>query len=214
MANTNRPRGFTPVGTLSGASVSAGTRLYAIPTSNTTLSFAVGTPIMLAAGCDTNGVQYCTAWGGATTTSALPVGIIVGVQSVSPGISLEAGVLDLTQTFINPSTRATVRYVWVDDNPLCVFEAQFDATGATAAQLGYNAAVTLATTTVHTGATPFSTAVLTTPAVTATLPIKLLGAVQRPDNAPGAYVTALCKWNYHAYFGIPADNAQVSYLTP
>lgn len=214
MANTNKPRGFTPVGTLAGASVSGGARLYAVPTSNTTLSFAVGDVIMLAAGCDDNGIQFCTTWGGATTTSALPCGIIVGVQTADPGPSLIAGTLDLAVTYINPSTRTTVRYVWVDDNPLCVFEAQFDSTGATAAQLGYNAAVTVVTTTVHTQATPFSVTVLTSPAVTATLPIKLLGSVQRPDNATGAYVKALCKWNYHAYFGIPADNAQVSYLAP
>jgi len=212
MANVSKIRGLTPVGTLAGAGVSGGARLYAVPTTNTTESFAIGDVVMLAAGGDTNGVNYVQHWGGATTTSALPVGIIVGVQTADPTLSLVGATLNLEQTYINPSTRAAVRYVYVDDNPLCVFEVQIDS--CTAAQCGYNAAVTTASTTVHTAATPFSAAYASGVAVTATLPIHLLGLVQRPDNAVGAFAKVLAKWNFHAYFGIPADNAQVSYLTP
>lgn len=212
MANTSKIRGLTPVGTLAGASVSGGARMYAVPTSNTTESFAVGDVVMLAAGGDANGVPYVQHWGGATTTSALPMGIIVGVQTADPLPTLVGSTLDLSQTYINPGTRANTRYIWVDDNPLCLFEVQIDT--CSAAQCGYNAAVTTASTTVHTASTPFSAAYASGVAVTATLPIHLMGLVQRPDNAVGAYAKVLAKWNYHAYFGIPADNAQVSYLTP
>jgi hypothetical protein len=58
-----------------------------------------------------------------------------------------------------------------------------------------------------------SSVVLTAPAVTATLPVRLLGLIQRPDNATGSYAKVLCKWNYHE-FGITAgaSGTVVGYL--
>ena len=215
MANTNRPNGFSPIGTLAGASVSAGQRLYAIPTSDTSNSYAIGDVVMSAASADTNGVPYIQKWGGVATTSALPLGIITGIQVADPGPSLVAGSLDLTQTYILAGTRATVRYVYVDDNPLAVFEAQFDSTAVAVTDLHKNAAVTVSASVAHTPATPYSTMVLTAPATTATLPIRLIGAIQRQNNAVGAYVRVMCKWNYHE-FGVTAgaSGTIVSYLAP
>ena len=64
---------------------------------------------------------------------------------------------------------------------------------------------------------PFSDMVLSSPAVTATLPIRLLGAVQRIDNevttAASPYVRVLCKFNYHEYGTIAsASGSVVNYL--
>ena len=218
MANVSKIRGFTPVGGLAGASMSGNARMYAIPVSNTTQGFAIGDAVMLATsastvGGDPNGIQYVMPWDGVATTTSVPVGIIVGIQTADPGVSLVGTALSLEQTYINPGTRANVRYIWVDDNPLCIFEGQIDTVAA--ATIGQNCAATVAPTTVHTPATPFSAMYLSGIASTATLPIHVLGLVQRPDNALGAYAKVLCKWNYHAYGPIATASGSIAnLLTP
>jgi hypothetical protein len=219
MANVNKPTGFSPVGNLLGGKWNEQGRVYAIPTSDTTNSYAIGDCVMSASGSDSNGIRNIQKWGGATTTSALPLGIIVGIRVADPGVSLVGTTLDLTQTYIPAGTRTNVRYVYVVDDPFVLFEAQFDATGATQAQLSLNTAVTIsaANQTSLAPSAPFSDMVLTGPAVTATLPIRLLGAVQRADNqvtsAASPYVRVLCKFNYHEYGTIgSASGTVVNYL--
>jgi len=213
MANINAPKGFSPVGNLQGGSWNQQGRLYAIPTSDTTNSYAVGDVVMSATSADPDGVPYVQKWGGATTTSALPLGIIVGIRVADPGVSLVASSLDLTQSYISAGTRTAVRYVYVVDDPMVLFEAQFDATAIALTDLHKNAAVTVTANQTLTQSAPMSSLVLTGPAVTATLPIRLLGLIQRSDNATGAYAKVLCKWNYHE-FGVTAgaSGTVVSYL--
>jgi len=219
MANVNRPTGFSPVGTLLGNKYNEQGRLYAIPTSDTSNSYAVGDVVMSLAGSDSNGIRYVQKWGGATTTSAIAMGIIVGIRVADPGISLVGNSLSLEKTYIAAGTRTSVRYIYVVDDPFALFEAQFDSTGATAAQLSLNAAVTIsaANQTTLANSAPYSDMVLTGPATTATLPIRLMGAVQRPENqvttAASPYVRVLCKWNFHEY-GVHGANsgAVVNYL--
>jgi len=219
MANVNKPNGFSPVGNLLGGKWNEQGRVYAIPTSDTTNSYAIGDCVMSASGSDSTGIRYIQKWGGATTTSALPLGIIVGIRVADPSVSLVGTTLDLTQTYITAGTRTAVRYVYVVDDPFVLFEAQFNATGATAAQLSMNSAVTIsaANQTSLSTSSPFSDMVLSSPAVTATLPIRLLGAVQRIDNevttAASPYVRVLCKFNYHEYGTIAsASGSVVNYL--
>ena len=215
MANTNTPKGFSPVGALHSSNYSEKGRMYAIPTSDTSNSYAIGDCVMSAASSDANGVPYVQKWGGVATTSALSLGIIVGISPADAGVSLVASNLDLTQTYILAGTRTAVRYVFVVDDPLAVFEVQFDSTAVAVTDLHKNAAVTVSASVAHTPSTPYSTMVLTSPATTATLPIRIIGAVQRPDNAVGAYVDVLCKWNYHEY-GVTngASGTVVAYLAP
>ena len=219
MANVNKPNGFSPVGNLLGGKWNEQGRLYAIPTSDTTNSYAIGDCVMSKAGADSNGIRYIQKWGGATTTSALPLGIIVGIRVADPGTSLVGNSLSLEKAYISAGTRTSVRYVYVVDDPFVLFEAQFDSTGATQAQLSLNAAVTIsaANQTSLSNSAPYSDMVLTGPAVTATLPIRMLGAVQKPDNqvtsAASPYVRVLCKWNYHEYGTIgSASGTVVNYL--
>lgn len=213
MANINAPKGFSPVGNLQGGSWNQQGRLYAIPTSDTTNSYAVGDAVMSLASADPDGVPYIQKWAGATTTSALPLGIIVGIRVADPGVSLVASSLDLTQSYISAGTRTSVRYVYVVDDPLVLFEAQFDSTAIALTDLHKNAAVTVTAGQTLSQSSPMSSMVLTAPAVTATLPIRLLGLIQRPDNATGAYAKVLCKWNYHE-FGVTAgaSGTVVGYL--
>lgn len=213
MANINRPNGFSPVGNLLGSKWNESGRLYAIATdaSNT---YAIGDVVMSAASSDANGIPFVQKWGGATTTSALPLGIIVGIRVADPGVSLVGSSLSLEKSYIGLS--AGTRYVYVVDDPFVLFEAQFDSTAVAVTNLHQNAAVTV--TANQTGlsiSSPYSSTVLTSPAVTATLPIRLLGAVQRPDNAVGAYVRVLCKWNFHE-LGVTAGASGTvpGYLAP
>jgi len=219
MANVNKPNGFSPVGNLLGSKWNEQGRVYAIPTADTTNSYAIGDCVMSRAGSDSTGIRYIQKWGGATTTSALPLGIIVGIRVADPGVSLVGTTLDLTQTYIPAGTRTSVRYIYVVDDPFVLFEAQFDSTGASQAQLSLNTAVTIsaANQTSLSTSSPFSDMVLTGPAVTATLPIRMLGAVQRIDNevtsAASPYVRVLCKFNYHEFGTIAsASGTVVNYL--
>ena len=219
MANVNKPNGFSPVGNLLGGKWNEQGRLYAIPTSDTTNSYAIGDCVMSAAGSDANGVRYVQKWGGATTTSALPLGIVVGIRVADPGVSLVGNSLSLEKAYLAAGTRTSVRYLYVVDDPFVLFEAQFDATGATQAQLSLNTAVTIsaASQTSLSNSAPYSDMVLTGPAVTATLPIRLLGAVQKGDNqvtsAASPYVRVLCKFNYHEFGTIgSASGTVVNYL--
>jgi len=217
MANVNKPNGFSPVESLLGVGGwNEQGRVYAIPTSDTSNSYAIGDCVMSASGSDSNGVRYVQKWGGVATTSALPLGIVVGIRVADPGVSLVGTSLSLENTFIAAGTRSNVRYLYVVDDPFVLFEAQFDATGATQAQMSLNSSVTItANQTSLSPSVPYSTMVLTGPAVTATLPIRLLGAVQRIDNqvtsAASPYVRVLCKWNYHEY-GTIGSAGVVSYL--
>jgi len=222
MALLNRPNGFSPVGHLTNGRLVEQARLYAVPTTDTTNSYAVGDVVMTAAGSDANGIPYVQKWGGATTTSALPLGIVVGISVADPGVSLVGQTLTLEQLYFRAGTRTSVRYLYVVDDPFVIFEAQFDATGVTQANLHRNAAVTIsaADQTSLSISNPNSDMVLTAAAVTATLPIRLLGAVQRPENvlngsAATPYLRVRCKWNYHEY-GITsgASGSVVSYLAP
>ena len=220
MANVNKPNGFSPVESLLGVGGwNEQGRVYAIPTSDTSNSYAIGDCVMSASGSDANGVRYVQKWGGVATTSALPLGIVVGIRVADPGVSLVGTSLSLENTFIPAGTRSNVRYLYVVDDPFVVFEAQFDATGATQAQMSMNSSVTItANQTSLSPSVPYSTMVLTGPAVTATLPIRMLGAVQRIDNqltgtTASPYVRVLCKWNYHEYGTIgSASGTVVNYL--
>ena len=216
MANINRPNGFSPVESLLGVGGwSQGGRLYAIPTTDTTNSYAVGDVVMSAASADVNGITFVQKWGGAAGTSALPLGIIVGVRIADPGVSLVGTSLPLEQAYIPAGTRTAVRYVNVVDDPFVLFSAQFDSTAVAVTNLHQNCSCTITAGQTLSPSAPLSSMVLTAPATTATLPIRIIGAVQTPDNTVGAYVRVLCKWNYHE-FGVTsgASGTIVSYLAP
>lgn len=213
MANVNRPNGFSPVKTLVDTWEGEG-NLYAIASDGTN-TYAIGDVVMSAAGATDAGIAYVTKWGGATTTSALPLGIIVGFATPPVGTSLQGVSLTLEKQWLPLSDG--LQYVFVADNPFVIFEAQFDSTAIVAADLHKNAAVTITANQTSTLATssPFSNLVLTAPATTATLPVRIMGLVQRQGNDIGAYCRVLCKWNYHEY-GVTAgaSGTVVSYLAP
>jgi hypothetical protein len=211
MPNINKPSGFSPVKSLVGNGKFQ-TNVYAIPTDGSN-TYAIGDVVMSRASSNAKGIRYVQKWGGATTTSALPLGIIVGFQVPGAGNSLQGVSLTPEKQWLSLSSPETL--VIVADDPYLVFEAQFDSTAIAATDLSRNAAVTVTAnqTSTLSQSSPQSNTVLTGPAVTATLPIRLLGAVQAEDNEVGAFARVLCKWNYHEN-GITAgaSGTVVSYL--
>jgi len=214
MANVNAPKGFSPVKSLIGGAFPGQGNLYYIASDGTN-TYAIGDVVMSAGGADANGVRQVTKWAGATTTSALPLGIITGFATPPGGTALQGAPLSLEKLYLGLSAGA--QYVYVCDDPNVVFEAQFDSTAITTTTIAGNAAVTIVAdnTATLSEAAPLSKIVLTSPAVTATLPIRLLGAVQVQNNVVGAYVKVWCKWNYHEN-GVTAgaSGTVVGYLAP
>ena len=212
MANTNKPFGFRPVKGLSEDWCGKG-NLYAIA-SDASNTYAIGDVVMSAASATAAGIPYVQKWGGATTTSALPVGIIVGFATPPVGTSLQGTSLTLEKQYLSLS--AGTQYVYVADDPLLMFEAQFDSTALAVTNLHQNAAVTITAdqTTLSTAA-PLSNMVLTGPATTATLPVRIVGLKQVQGNGVGAYGVVICKWNFHEY-GVTAGASGTvpGYLAP
>lgn len=196
MANANRPNGLSPIGNFQGGSWNQQGRMYCIPSTDSTSTYAIGDIVKTAGSSDANGVPFVTK----AATSDVPLGIIIGIRQADPGVSLVGVTLDLANNFV-PKTKARNYYVYVVDDPMVLFEVQFDSTAIAVTDLHKNAALTITADQTATLApyAPFSSTVVTAPATTNTLPIRLLGAVQRPDNTVGAYVRVVAKFNTHEF---------------
>jgi len=199
MANINRPKGLSPVQNTDGSPWTQGATLFAIPTdaSNT---YAIGDIVMAAAGADVNGVPNIIKWTGVVGVSTLPIGVIIGIRVADPGTSLVGNSLSLEKTYL--PLNAGAHYAYVVTDPATVFEMQGDSTVWAAANMSGNVAVTVVAnqTTLGNGA-PYSSMVATSPATTLSLPLQVLGLIQRPDNGFGAYAALLVRFNVHNYLG-------------
>ena len=201
MALLNRPNGLSPVGNLIGTQWNQQGRMYCIPATDSTSTYAIGDIVKTAGSADAFGVPFVQK----LTSGDVPLGIIVGIRQADPGVSLVGTTLDLANFFI-PKTKARNYYVYVVDDPFVIFEVQADATGPTLAQLHQNAALTItADMTANLGPyAPYSNTVATGFATTNTLNIRLLGAVQRPENVLNGtsatpFLRLLGKFNYHEF---------------
>lgn len=200
MANKNAPQGFSPVGTLSGAAWNEKGRLYAVA-NDASNTYAIGDVVKAAPGADADGVRYVTKLTNGGAAGNVPLGIIVGIRPVDPGVSLQGNTLSLENVYLGKSSGT--RYVYVVDDPNVIFEAQFDSTAVALTDLGKNAAYTVTAdqTSTLSQTAPYSNIVLTSPNTGVTYPIRLLGLVQRPETtgSVGAYAKVLCKFNFHEY---------------
>ena len=211
MANVARINGFSPVKYLSGAPYNGAANTYAIPTSDTTNSYAIGDIVMSAGGADDNGVIYVKKIPVANASDFKALGVVVGIEPVVAGVSLVGTNLDLNVIYIEAGTRTAVRYILVADDPNLVFEASAGttATNFTAAKARYNSGicsntgsdVTYDISQALTQTAPLSNVVLSSATVntTNTLPVQLLGLARYPDNTFGAYARMLCRFNSHEF---------------
>ena len=200
MANTNAPRGLSPVGTITGAAWNQQGQTFAIATdaSNT---YAIGDVVKLAGGSDAYGVAYVNK----AASTDIPVGVIVGFRTADSGVSLQGTNLNLAQIYLGLS--AGLRYAVVATDPNIIFEIETDATGVAAANVGANAPMSItANQTTLSQSSPLSSTVLNSSGIIAqgttgslALPLTIIGVSQRPDNSVGAYDNVQVIFNRHQY---------------
>jgi hypothetical protein len=192
MANANRASGYTPVGYLNGASWNGQARLYSIAASYGT-ELAIGDPVISNGTADVNGIPgiaLAAATGGVR-------GVIVGLGK-SPGLMANPSNLDTTK---RPASDPAVWYAMVVDDPNVIFEIQEESNGTAlaAVDVGMNTIPVLAAAGTYLSGWLLRSASGATPAVTATLQLKLLGLAQKPagTNVFGAYAKWLVQFNVH-----------------
>lgn len=165
MANVSRPNGLRPVRHFDGSAWNGQAETFALLAADATATF-VGDLVKLSGSADANGVASIARLAANTD---LPVGVVVG----------------FTPDYSNLNTpsqyraASTARYALVCTDPTVIYEVQ--ATGTTVvADVGLNAGVTFTAGSTSTGISGMQLDG-TTKATTVTLPLKILGWVQRPD---------------------------------
>jgi hypothetical protein len=189
MANTNTPRGFSPIIYGGGAASNQQVRTYYIPSTDSS-AYYIGDVVKAIAGSDANGIPAIAKCASGNT----PRGVIVGVVNPNPGNpSLQGVTLDLTITGV-PATKSSAYYVLVNDDPRQVYEIQGDGTTFVTTDANKNASYTVAAPSLG---YQLSATVLTAPATTSSLPLKILGFQQLTGNELGPYANFIVQFNQH-----------------
>ena len=182
MANVSRINGFRPIKHVTGAPYNGQANLYAVLASDGTALFA-GDPVVLDGNAHVNGIASITK---ASATGQV-LGVVIGfvpakMDPVSGSMSAGSIALDTPQY----RAASTFAYALVVDAPDMLYEVEA-ATGSNAAytyllaDVGLNVGHTTVAGSTSTG-TSAAALDMSTKATTATLPWKILGAVQRVDN--------------------------------
>lgn len=200
MANAIGPKGFVPSRYMNGSAYNGASNMYVVLAAEAN-QINIGDTVKSAANGDANGIPAVTKITNGTDTCR---GVVVGILVANPNNpSLVGTTLDLTVQNI-PATKAKDYYVLVADDPNILFELEDDGAAAlTATSCNKNASYTV---TNPTAPAQNSASVLATASVatTSTLPLKLVGLAQRPDNAFGAYANWLVRFNTHELAGSTA----------
>lgn len=179
MANTDFVRGLVPLRHQGGQPYNDAVNMYYVPASDATALF-IGDPVILAGSADAAGVPSVTRASGTGAITGVVVGFVPDGTTNIPGYR----------------AASTAGYVLVNDNPETIFEIQDTAGTIAAADIGLNANLTInagSATTRRSGVVLASAS----KATTATLPVKILGLRQMPNNDFGAYAKLLVKINVH-----------------
>jgi len=182
MANTSRIAGFRPVKHTTGSAYTGQANMYAVAASDGTALF-VGDPVTLDGSASAGGIATVTKAGASGQTLGVIVGILPAKFDPVSG-SMTAGSIALdTPQFRAASTAAFVMVCDADD---VIYEAE-QTTGANAsytfliADVGLNVGHTTVAGSTITGSSQAAVD-MSLKATTATLPWKIVGAVQRVDN--------------------------------
>lgn len=166
MPNANRPAGLRPVQHIDGSAWNGATVVMALLAADATV-VGVGDIVNFGGTADANGVASITR---ATTDAGLPVGVVVGFVPDYSNLNLPS----------QYRAASTARYAFVCVDPTVVYEVQAGAATAITA-VGMNMGMNYTAVNTSTGVSAM-TALGGAGATTATLPLKVLGVVQRPDQ--------------------------------
>lgn len=201
MANLNAPSGLSPVQYVNGTPWNGMGRLYAIISTDTNACY-IGDVVKIDSSnnADANGIPYVTR----ATAGSTARGVVVGIGTALP-YGYQGGAYvnpnDLTKTYRPSGAQSVNYYAIVVDDPNVVFEVQEDTTSSpgAAAQMTKNANFTASNPATGVFVSGF-TLNSNTYATTSTLNLKVLQAVQRPDNTPyQAYQKLLVLLNNHDF---------------
>lgn len=167
MANVSRPSGYRPVKHLDGSAWNGQLETFAVLASDATALYA-GDLVKLSGAADANGVPAITR---CTANTDAPIGVVTGFAP------------DITNLNNPGAYRAasTARMALVCVDPTVVYEVQASGTYGVATDSGLNSGSTYTAGSATTGVSGMQLD-LATKATTATLPLKIIGVVQRPDN--------------------------------
>lgn len=184
MASVSRIRGFIPARNLKGDSMSGQLELYFLPAADASVVM-VGDPVKLLGDARAaSGAPTVTRISAATD---IPVGIVVGIAFEGVGdVTNVPPVNDLNTPVYRRAS--TDRYVYVCTDPDMIYEVQYAGTSVAAATITANVGqngqflINAGSTTTGASGIQLDSAGLAT---TATLPLKIVGFPNRPDNIPG-----------------------------
>lgn len=194
MANRAAAFGLAPASHLQGSTFVGQVRTYHIPSTDGN-AYAIGDPVISNGTGDSKGVPgavLATAGG-----SNMVMGCIVGMGGAAYGGAI--GVDPVSQDrIIVPASKTKDYYIVVADDPYTIFTIIEDPTQAAlaAADIGLNISLKAGT---NNGFLSGWVLDQSTKATTSTLQMRLLGLVQRADNAFGTGAEWLVMINNHFY---------------
>lgn len=183
MASVSRINGFRPVKTITGAPYNGQANVYFMDSGDSTVVM-VGDAVKLAGDARAaTGVPTVTRCG----ATDVPVGIVVGILFTGVGDKINVPpVTDLNTPVYRRAS--TDRYLLVADDPNLIYEVQYAGTSVAAATITANVGLNGQFTTTAGSTTSGSSGMQLDSsglATTATLPLKIVGFPNRPDNIPG-----------------------------
>lgn len=186
MANSDAPRGLSPVRDVSGAPYSGSVNRYYVPSSDATAIY-IGSLVKPAGSADADGIMSVT---GNVSTGDAVLGAVVGVEPVTADSKIYR-------------EASTERYVFVADDPNALFEVQEDSDGAAlaAANVGNTADLTGLTS----GATPTGLSSIEIDSSTATASgdgtedVLIIGLSRKQKNEIGTNANWLVRLNNHFF---------------
>lgn len=195
MASVSRISGFKLAKNLAGGSMTGQMETFFVPSSDSTVIMPGDLVVLAGDARSATGVPTVTR---ATTTTGPVLGVVVGISFEGQGdIGNVPPVTDLNTPIYRRAS--TDRYLTVNVDPNSVYEVQASQTSIAAATLtalvGLNAPFTTTAGNTSTGASGMQVDT-SAAAATATLPLKIVGIPNKPDNVPGdTYVNLYVKIN-------------------
>jgi hypothetical protein len=184
MSSVSRINGFRPVKTVTGAPYNGQGNVYFVPAADSSVIMVGDAVKLLGDARAATGAPTVTRVSSATD---IPVGIVVGILFSGVGDTINMPPVNDLNTPVYRRA-STDRYVLVSDDPNLIYEVQYAGTSVSAATIttnvGQNGQFLINAGNTSSGVSGFqidSSGLATT----ATLPLKIVGFPNRPDNIPG-----------------------------
>jgi len=192
MANTDTPKGLSPIGTVGQSAYRGEIRRCVVLAADST-DIGIGDLVKLAnTGSDSTGKYQSVTL---QTAGDAAYGVCVGIEPLPFTVSTSD---NLQPLYVVGSDAVNDQYLLIDIDPNTVYEIQ-EVSGGTAlvaTSIGLNASIVNAGVTTATG---FSGMELdnSTENTTATLELKIMNVIDRPGNALGEHCKFAVKINNH-----------------